>query len=175
MGQKQAWMGSGTSQKALPFLPVWGPCPPPPPAATPQPPPTPNGGLKGRLEGHLLSLKRGPNFLVLFSHGDSASSAPPRLLWGAEPIMAPCILLFSSHHLGSSCPFWGGWALSLLLTSTWIYEKVCKIDSFPLFCSVSLSRHVFLFLSKFSLCLPFPLSPCLSCGWMDASECTRIL
>ena len=43
-----------------------------------------------------------------------------------------------------------------------IYEKVCKIYSFPLFGSVSLSRHVFVFLSKFTLYLPFSLSLCLS-------------
>ena len=31
-----------------------------------QPSPSTNGRLKGRLEGHLLLFKRGPNFLVLF-------------------------------------------------------------------------------------------------------------
>ena len=56
-----------------------------------------------------------------------------------------------------------------------IYEKVCKIYSFPLFGSVSLSRHVFVFLSKFILCVPFSLSLYLSGGWMDAFECTWIL
>ena len=56
MGPKRSLMGSGTSEKAFPFLPI----------LAPSPPPLPNGGLKGRLEGHLLLFKRGPNFLVLF-------------------------------------------------------------------------------------------------------------
>ena len=38
-GAETGLMGSGTYEKALSFLPGWGPCRPPPPAATPQPPP----------------------------------------------------------------------------------------------------------------------------------------
>ena len=57
----------------------------------------------------------GPFFPLRF--WDSFSNAPSQLLWVAEPIMAPCILIFYSHNLGSFSPFWGGWTLSLHLTS----------------------------------------------------------
>ena len=40
--------------KGTPFLPILKPAP--------------NGGLKGRFEGHLLLYQRGPNFQVLFFH-----------------------------------------------------------------------------------------------------------
>ena len=87
--------------------------------------------------------------------------------------MAPCILFLYSLKLGSFAHFCSGWAVSLLQTSRQIYEEVCKIYSFPLSCSVSLSRHIILFLQKF--CLSSFFSFYLSCEWMDAFERTQIL
>ena len=154
MGQKQAWMGSGTSEKAFPLPTILGPSPPPPPMED----------WKEDWKVTFSYLKEDPTFWSSFFHWDSGSSAPSLLLWVAEPIMAPCILLLYSHKLGSFSHFRGGWAVSLLLTSRQIYAKVWKIYSFPLSCSVSLSRHVFLFLSKFCLWLPF-LSVSPVDGW----------
>ena len=62
-------------------------------------------------------LKEFPTFWCSFFHWDSGSNAPSRLLWVAEPIMAPCILFLYSLKLGSFAHFCSGWAVSLLQTS----------------------------------------------------------
>ena len=103
------------------------------------------------------------NFLVLFFHQDSGSVVPTQLLW--ELILAPCILVFYSYYLGSFSAIWGGWTLSLPLTSRQIYEKSVQSTHFLSFVQC-LSLDLSLFLSEFSLCLPVSLSVSPVDGWM---------
>ena len=101
-------------------------------------------------------------FQVLW--GPSLTSiVPTQLLW--ELIMASCILVFYSYYLGSFSAIWGGWALSLPLTSRQIYEKSVQSTHFLSFVQC-LSLDVSLFLSEFSLCLPVSLSVSPVDGWM---------
>lgn len=88
--------------------------------------------------------------------------------------MAPYILVFHSHYLGSFPAVWGGWALPLPVTSRQIYETSVQSTHFLSFVQCLCLDMSLFFLSEFSLCLPVSLSLCLTCGWMDGFDCLCI-
>ena len=150
-------MGSGTSEKALPFLPI----------LAPSPPPSPMEDWREDWKVTFSYLKEDPTSWSSFYHWESGSSAPSRLLCVSEPIMAPCILLIYSHKLGSFSHFCGGWALSLLqVPDRFMKRSVKSTYFFTLVQCLSLDMSFFSFGNSVSVYNFLFLSVSPEDGWM---------